>query len=150
MKGRDLLALSFRVIGLVFAVIAGVSAVATLIFVLRAEQTTGVVVDYSVVQNNISFMPGADKTGMLYYPVVAFTATDGAEYRLTGRSGRTSRRYPVGEQLPVLYSAERPAEGRLATLMGVWGTAIILGGLGAIFLVLGLAAPHGFGGSRKQ
>ncbi len=150
MKGRDLLALSFRLVGLVFAVIAAVSATVTLLFVLRAERTAGVVIDYSIVQNSISFMPGSDATGMLFYPIVAYTAADGAEYRLTGRSGRPNRRYAPGEELPVLYSANNASEGRLDTVMGVWGTAIIMGGLAAIFVVLGFAAPHGFGGSKKQ
>ena len=146
---RDLLALSFKVVGLAFAVIAAVTAIFTLSFVFRAEPATGIVIDYSRLKNSITLMPEGDETGVLYYPVVAYRAADGVEYQLTGRSGRAERRYPVGEQVPVLFLSSNPSDARLKTLMGVWGTPVILAGLALVFLVVGLAAPHGFGGSRR-
>ncbi|MFW5826089.1 MAG: DUF3592 domain-containing protein [bacterium] len=148
MKGRDLLSLSFRVIGGLFAGLGAIVAVSTLVFVARAESVTGTVVDYAVEQNSITFLQGSEPTGLLYYPVVEYSAA-GTEHRVTGRTGRTSRTWQPGEGVTVLVSPGNPQNARIDTVLGVWGSAIILGGLGALFLVLSVLAPFGFGGVRR-
>lgn len=146
MSGRNLLGLAFRLIGLVFTASAiGVGGV-TLSFVLRSDQLTGTVIEHSPVQNSISFMPGSDQTGILYYPVVRYTTPDGQERQLTGPRGRSSPRFAVGDPVPVYVLNSEPGNARLGTLMGVWGTAIILAAVALIFFLISLAAPLGFGG----
>jgi len=150
MKGRDLLSLSFRIIGLLFAGIGAVVAATTIVFVLRADAVSGTVVDYSVEQNAITFMQSGESTGILYYPIVEYPRPDGGVGSVTGRVGRTSRPYEVGSSLTVLVSRRNPDEARINTVFGVWGSAIILGGLGALFLVLSVLTPYGFGGTRAR
>lgn len=150
MKAKDLLGLSFRVIGLIFASIGAIAAVNTTVFVRRAETVLGTVIDYAVEQNSISFLQSAESTGMLYYPIVEYPASRGRTSRVTGRSGSPTRAYEPGEQIPVLVSTSNPERARINTVLGVWGTAIILGGLGAIFLLLSVLAPLGFGGSKQR
>jgi hypothetical protein len=150
MRGKDLLSLSFRVIGLLFAAIGAAVAIWTGMFVGRAEAVPGTVIDYAVEQNAISFMRAAEPTGMLYYPVVRYATTAGETRTLTGRRGRTARTYEIGAEVPVLVSPGDPDDARINTVFGVWGSAIILGGLGALFLLLSVLAPFGFGGSRGQ
>lgn len=149
MTGKNLLSLAFRIVGLAFAVIAAVVAAFSLAFVLRSDHAVGVVVDYSSVQNQITVMPRSDQTGVLYYPVIAYTISGGDEHVFTGPSGRPNPQFQVGQEVSVLVSRFDAGDVRLNTLLGVWGTPIILGGLAAIFLILSLAAPIGFGGMRK-
>lgn len=149
MKGRDLLSLSFRIIGLLFASIGAIIAASTLVFVARAEPVAGTVVDYAVEQNAITFLQGGEPTGLLYYPIVEYAA-GGTEQRVTGRTGRTSRTWEPGERLTVLVAPGDPRNARINTVFGVWGSAIILGGLGALFLLLSVLAPFGFGGVRRE
>ncbi|MFW5741791.1 MAG: DUF3592 domain-containing protein [Spirochaetota bacterium] len=149
MKGRDLLSLSFRVIGALFASIGAIVAASTLVFLAGAEPVAATVVDYAVEQNSITFLQGSEPTGLLYYPIVEYPA-GGEEHRMTGRTGRTSRRWEPGEQLTVLVARGNPQKARINTVFGVWGSAIVLGGLGALFLLLSVLAPFGFGGVRRE
>ena len=150
MKGRDLLSLSFRVIGLLFAGIGAIVAVSTLFFVSRAYTAPGTVVDHEVEQNAITFLRADERTGLLYYPVVEYRSTSGEMHQVTGRMGRASPRFEEGQQLTVLVAPADPSRARLNTVFGIWGSPIILGGLGALFLLLSLLAPFGFGGSRRS
>ncbi|MEE8440900.1 MAG: DUF3592 domain-containing protein [Spirochaetia bacterium] len=149
MTGRNLLSVAFGVIGLFFAVIALVVAAYALAFVLRSDHAVGVIVDHRSVQNQITVMPRSDQTGVLYYPVIAYTPSGGAEHIFTGPSGRSKPQFQVGQEVSVLISRSDAGDARLNTLLGVWGTPIMLGGLAAIFLILGLAAPMGFGGMQR-
>ena len=149
MIGKNLLSLAFRLVGLTFAVVAAVAGAYTLAFVLRSDHAVGVVVDYSSVQNQITVMPRSDQSGILYYPVIAYTTPAGDEHVFTGPSGRPKPQFRVGQEVSVLVSRIDSGNSRLNTLLGVWGTPIILGGLAAIFFLLGLAAPMGFGGLRE-
>ena len=148
MRGKDLLSLSFRVIGFLFAGIAAIVAIYTWVFVSRAERVTGEVVDYSVEQNAITFLRSDDSTGILYYPIVEYSMAGGASYEVTGRTGRTRQTFEIGDTVGVLVAPDNPDRARLDTTFGIWGSVIVLGGLGALFLLLSVLAPFGFGGGR--
>ncbi|MFW5716123.1 MAG: DUF3592 domain-containing protein [Spirochaetota bacterium] len=148
MKRRDFLSLSFRVVGIVFVGIGAFVAVSSGVFVSRAEQVAGTVVDYAVEQNEITFLRSGEPTGILYYPVIEYSA-GGETYAVRGRSGTTDRPYDTGARVDLLVSAANPANARIDSAFGVWGSAIILGGLGGLFLLLSVLAPFGFGGTRR-
>lgn len=150
MKGRDLLSLSFRVIGLLFAGIGAIVAVSSALFLGRATRVEGSVVDYQVEQNAITFLRADGETGILYYPVVEYPTTRGGRSTVVGRTGRTSRQYAIGASVPVLVDPDDPAQARLDSTFGVWGSSIVLGGLGGLFLLISLLAPFGFGGGRRS
>ncbi len=149
MNPRDVFGLAFRVIGGVFLLLGSAAAVFTLVFVMRAVHVAGTVIDYEIEQNAIAFLATDEATGLLYYPVVEYRSPDGERLSVTGRAGRMRRVYEIGEPLGVLMSPDQPANARVDTVFGVWGSAIILGGLGALFVLISLLAPHGFGGRRR-
>jgi len=120
------------------------------VFVLGAYAATGVVTDNSTIRNQIAPMPGDAETGVLYYPVISYTLSDGEVRTFTGPRGRSEPQFAVGEDVGILVSENDPERVRLNTVLGVWGTPIVLAGLAAIFLVIGLAAPFGFGGMKRS
>lgn len=150
MTGRNLLALAFRIISLVFGVLAAVTTVYSAVFVARSYLSNGTVVGHSTIRNSISVMPESESTGVLYYPVVAYRDASGEERRFTGSRGRSAPAFEDGESVQVRVSTVRPDDARLATVLGVWGRAVVLGAIAAIFLLLGYAAPYGFGGLRRS
>ncbi len=150
MNPRDVFGLAFRVIGAAFLLLGAGAAVITLMFVIQAEIVTGTVVDYEVEQNAIAFLAADEATGLLYYPVVEYRSPGDERHTVTGRAGRMRRVYEIGEPLDVLMSSDQPANARIHTLFEVWGSVIVLGGLGVIFLLISLLAPHGFGGRRRE
>lgn len=145
MKGRDLLGISFRIIGLLFLSIAGGSAVNTSLLLSDAIRTDGVVLGYERTTNAIGMMPEGDDSGVLYYPVIGYGETP-AQYAITSSSGRAAPAYEIGALVTLVVPQDNPEGARVASLMGLWGAAIILGGLGALFLILSYLAPRGFGG----
>jgi hypothetical protein len=149
MRGRDLLSLSFRVVALVFVALAGGAAVNTWIFLANSVETVGVVTGFDTRQNAIGLMPEGNATGIISYPVVEYRS--GSEtYQLTGRSGVSVDETPPGTQVRLRVSGADPGSARIATLMGTWGSPIILAAIGVLFVLLGVLAPFGFGGAREQ
>lgn len=149
MTGRNMLGVAFRVVGIGFAAIAIVVVAFTLLFISRSESVRGMVVANKTVENEIKPMPRTAESGVLFYPVIAYSDADGISHEFTGPSGRSHPQFPVGTPVDVLVSYRDPENARLATVLGVWGTAIVLGIVALIFIILGFAAPLGFGGSHR-
>jgi len=147
--GRNLLALSFRVIGLSLAAIAIVTAVYSILFVANSYVTKGRIEGYSTIQNSISVMPDSDQTGILYYPVVTYVDANGVERQFTGPQGRARPVYETGDEVDVRVSESSSPDARMASLMGVRGSTVVLGAVALLFLLLGFVAPYGFGGLRR-
>ena len=150
MSGRDLLALAFRLIGALFLAVALGVVVQVLLFLGSSSRTDGVVVSLSTVQNAIRFTGENESTGVLYYPVVEYISGDGVLRQITGRRGTAEPRLRVGDGVGVIYRDASPAEARLDTVMGVWGSAIILAACGFLFVLISLLAPFGFGDTQQE
>lgn len=147
MNPHALFGFAFRVAGLALAGIGAALAISTVLFVSRSVRATGEVVDYDVVQNAISFLQSDEQTGMLYYPRVAFVTHVGDRVVFRARAGRPTMEQPVGTRVSVLYEPSDAGDARVDRFMNVWGATVIVGGLGVLFLILGLIVPFGFGGS---
>ncbi len=150
MSGRELFGFAFRVVGLVLTGIGAAIAINTILFVNRSAPATGEVVGHDVVQNAISLLQSDERTGMLYYPRVAFVTADGERVTFRSRAGRPIRQRDAGEQVAVRYHTADPGDARIDQFMNIWGATVIVGGLGVLFLVLALLVPYGFGGSTRN
>lgn len=148
MQGNNLLGVAFRLVGLVFGGIAIVVAVTTGVFVAQSRAVPGTIIDHAVVDNSIRFVR-EDGAGILYYPVISYFL-DGERHQFIGRRGRVDPVGDTGDEISVLVSESRPPAARVNTTIGVWGSSIILGGLSALFLLLSVLAPQGFGGSKES
>lgn len=150
MNGHALFGFAFRVAGLALAGIGTALAISTVLFVSRGVAATGEVVSHDVVQNAITFLQADDTTGMLYYPRVAFVTHEGGRVVFRSRAGHPTKEPAVGERVSVLYAPSDAHGARIDQFMNIWGSTVIVGGLGVLFLVLALLIPHGFGGSGRE
>ena len=148
MRGNNLLGVAFRLVGLAFAGIAIVVAVAAGVFVAQSRAVSGTVIEHAVIDNSIRFGT-VSGSGLLYYPVVSYQL-NGEWHEFTGRRGRARPDPDKGDEVLILVSESRPPAARMNTTMGVWGSSIILGGLAALFLLLSVLAPLGFGGTKPS
>ncbi len=144
-----MLSLAFRLIGMVFLGFALVATIGTLRFTTDAVRLDGTVVDLRVEQNAVPLMRAEEETGLIYYPIVEYEGPDGAVRQFEGRAGRQRPVYEAGDTVTVLLRLSDPAGARIDSLLGIWGSSIILGGMAVAFLLVGFLAPLGFGGSRK-
>lgn len=71
-----------------------------------------------------------------YRPVVHFSL-NGQQLEFTSSSGSNPPGYSRGEKVEVLYTPTNPQDARINSFFSVWGSAVILGGLGAVFFLIG-------------
>jgi hypothetical protein len=75
--------------------------------------------------------------GVTYSPVVRFETREGREVVFTETSSTNPPGYAVGERIQVLYHWRDPSRARVASTFRLYLLAMIFGGLGLIFLVVG-------------
>ncbi len=149
MDARRLFGYFFLFVGATLLLVGAFHAVGTLSFLADARSTEGTVVDYELVEGAGPPFVGGD-AGILYYPVVTFDTFAGQRVRFSSPAGRNARVYDIDARVSVLYDPEKSQQrSRLDTFHGLWGRTSVFAGLGGIFIVLGLLAPHGFGGGRR-
>lgn len=149
MNGRELMSLAFRLIGLIFLGFAAVALVGSLRFTSSAVGITATVVDVRTEQSTATFVPPEEGSGITYYPVIEYTGPDGIVRQFEGRAGSQRAVYTPGDSIAILVSESNPESARVNAVFSVWGRAIVTGGLGVGFLLIGLLAPLGFGGAGR-
>lgn len=70
-----------------------------------------------------------------YYPVFQFHTPDGTQHKVKGNTGSNPPAWKKGEQLQVIYPAEKPEEAVSDTFGGLWGAGVFLSAFGLIFIV---------------
>ncbi|MCS2610146.1 DUF3592 domain-containing protein [Halomonas dongshanensis] len=113
-------------------------------FLESAERTQGTVV-------RLAESRSEDST--TYRPVISFAAPNGDAIEFISSTGSNPPSYSPGEPVSVLFDTDNPYSARLESFFSLWGGAFILGGLGAVFTLFGVAAffiPVLSGGLSKR
>lgn len=128
MKVARLISWLFPALGGLLLLGAVLLAIHTRQFVARAHTVPGTVVD---------LVEKRDSDGSTYSPVVRFTTPHGREITYTESFSGYPAPYDVGEPVEVLYSAEKPDQGRIKGFMSLWLGPLVLGGIGSVFTLIG-------------
>jgi hypothetical protein len=72
-----------------------------------------------------------------YRPVVEFTAASGQRRTFAHGVSSSPPAFDVGERVTVLYDPEDPRDARIAGTFSLWFLPIVLGGMGAVFALIG-------------
>lgn len=128
---KNLLSLIFISAGLIMLVIGVVLFFRHRSLVARSRPARGVVTEIRTSRDD-----DGDET---YAPVVAFTTETGIPAKYTSSLYSRPSSYKVGDQVEILYDPDKPSraviKGRALNLL----PAFLLGGMGAIFFVVGAA-----------
>ena len=76
-------------------------------------------------------------TSYTYAPVVRFSDDRGLNQEFVNRNSSNPPSYSRGENVEVLYASENPGDAIIDDFWGRWGSVAILGGMGAIFSLVG-------------
>jgi hypothetical protein len=144
------MSLSFRVIGLIFLGFATVALIGSARFFSNALVSEGTVVGVRTEQSAAPLIPAEEGSGVTYYPIVEYVGPDGLIRQFEGRAGSQRQIYSVDETVSILVRDGNPESARINSFFNVWGRAIVTGGLGVIFLLVGFLSPLGFGGSERH
>jgi hypothetical protein len=79
-------------------------------------------------------------TSTSYYPVVEFTAQDGSSVQFEGSTGSGSPEWSIGEEIDVLYPADKPRKAAINTFEQFWLGPVGVSVFGLMLLVGGVAA----------
>lgn len=85
--------------------------------------------------------------GEYYYPQVTYRTQHGAQFTFTGNMGSNPAYYDVGDKVAVLYNPTNVYDARINGRFSLWGTALVLCIVGAVFIATALA---GFTHSRRH
>ena len=128
MKAIAIVKYLFTLVG--FAMLAGAFFVynSTSSFLKQAATAEGIVVELLVSRTSDSIS---------YRPLVEFTAQNGQVIEFAPSAGSNPARYAEGEQVEVLYQTARPSDAKINDFFSLWGVALILAGMGAVFFLVG-------------
>lgn len=132
----------FLVLGLGLLAGAGAAAWFELAFRQRAVETDGRIVQ--MLQRTSSDSSGRRSTN--WTPVFAYRLPDGREVRVTASFSSSPPCCKVGDVVRVRYDPADPMHGRMTGFMSSWLMTVILGGLGAVFALVGLVVARAMRG----
>lgn len=122
---------TIKIIGTVFSIVGvGMLIAATLMathtrgFAEGAERAEGEV---------IQLVRQRSSDSVTYAPVISFIAGNGLVYEFKSSLSSNPPAYEPGDRVAVLYNPERPLDARLDGFFSLWGGALVLGILGAVF-----------------
>lgn len=77
--------------------------------------------------------------GIQYRPVVSFRTPSGEKIVFHARTSSFPAAYRVGEEVDVLYNPDEPDKARIKSFSSIWATTWIIGFMGSVFTLSGLA-----------
>jgi len=128
MKTLKVLKYTFTLIGAAMLFGAFASYNSTSSFIERATETKGTVIDLVASRSS-------DSTS--YYPVVVFEDASGRQIKFQSGSGSNPPSFNRGERVSVLYEPAAPESARINSFFSLWGVAVIVGGMGLVFGLVG-------------
>jgi uncharacterized membrane protein len=121
-----ILAVVFLSIGLVFALVVGISTAVVAESISGDRYADGTIVDL-------------DYNGRSYSPVVEFSVPSGAPIRFTSSIGSNPPSAQVGEHVGVRYTPNNPQDAVIDQYWQIWFFPTLLGIIGTPFLLFGIA-----------
>ncbi|WP_206196659.1 DUF3592 domain-containing protein [Zooshikella ganghwensis] len=118
----------FLLIGLAMLVGAFFAYQNTQSFVAEAIKADGVVVD---------MVSSRSSDSITYRPVIEFKTKEGDLVEFTSSTGSNPPSYSRGETVDVLYQESMPGNAKINSFFSLWGLAVIVGGMGAVFFLIG-------------
>lgn len=129
MKSVAVMKWVFMVVGAGLLGLAGWLYQGTSTFIARAATAEGTVVDLA--------RSSGSKGGSTWRPVVRFETPDGEAVQFTSSMGSNPPSHQVGDRVEVLYLPDAPREAKIREYLSLWGPATIVGGIGAVFFLIG-------------
>ena len=128
-------------LGIVFSIVGGLLAligvflfIRTRIFIGKAQEVKG-----TVMQMVYSRSSSSSGSGGGYAPVYQFKTLDGQSIVIQDSLSSNPPRFQVGQEIDVLYEPGNPQKARINKWMNLYFVPVLLGGMGLIFGGVGIA-----------
>ena len=128
-------------LGIVFSLVGGLLAligvflfIRTRIFIGKAQEVKG-----TVIQMVYSRTSSSSGSGGGYAPVYQFKTLDGQNIVIQDSVSTNPPRFQVGQEIDVLYESGNPQKARINKWMNLYFAPVLLGCMGLIFGGVGIA-----------
>ena len=122
---------AFAPLGLLLLFAAAWSAWSTNAWMARCIETEGTVIEMVRYRDS-------DNTGYLFAPRVRFETAEGRTIEFENRLRTYPPAYHPREKVTVLYERDVPESAVIRGFFSLWMTAMILGFIGSVFLIVGV------------
>ena len=123
-------ALCFIGAGVILLAISGILFVRELVFLGRAETTSGIVTAYS------TYTDSEDST--LYCPVIKYTTREGENNAYTSSSCSAPADFNIGDMVQMVYDPGNPKNVQIKNIWDEYVGTIITGLIGLPFFIVGV------------
>jgi len=86
---------------------------------------------------------GGGRDDRAWFPKIRYRTQAGAEFTVQSAMGGPSGRIAVGDRVPMRYRIDQPGNAERDSVVALWGACALIGALGAIFALIGVAALTG-------
>lgn len=124
--------LAFGGMGLLFIGIAFVVWMRTREFISKAQETKGIVIRM--------LSKRGSKGGIIYAPVFQFRTIDGRTIEVEESMYSKPPQFQEGQSVDILYDPQNPEKARVKKWANLYFLPLVLGGMGAIFIVIGIVS----------
>ena len=125
-----------------FALVGG----AMLLFAGRQFARRRAFVRHSAVASGtiVGLTENREREEISYFPKVRFQTASGREVTFESGMGSSPEAGRIGDTVAVRYRPDQPEAAEIDSFMSLWGVALLSGGLGLVFLFVGLGILAGF------
>jgi hypothetical protein len=124
----------FALVGGAMLIVAGRQFARRRAFVRHSAVASGTIV--GLTENR-------EREEISYFPTVRFRTASGREVTFESEMGSSSEAGRIGDTVAVRYRPDQPEAAEIDSFMSLWGMALLSGGLGLVFLFLGLGILAG-------
>ena len=124
----------FVLVGCAMLVAAGRHFLRRRAFLKQSAIATGTIV---------GFAENREREEISFFPKVTFQAPSGVEVTFESGMGSSVNPGRVGDTVAVRYRTDQPHVAEIDGFMSLWGVPLLFGGLGAVFLFIGLGILGG-------
>lgn len=86
----------------------------------------------------VELAEGSGNKGPVYYPIIEFRVGVEAPRRFRSDVGSRPASHAVGDEVTVLWDPNDPESPQIQSFATVWGMAVLMGIMGAVFLIAGV------------
>ena len=134
MSADSTLGIVFSLVGGLLALIGMFLFIRTRIFIGKAQEAKG-----TVIQMVYSRTSSSSGSGGGYAPVYQFRTLDGQSIVIQDSLSSNPPRFQVGQEIDVLYESGNPQKARINKWMNLYFAPVLLGCMGLIFGGVGIA-----------
>jgi len=92
----------------------------------------------------VALTENREREEISYFPTVKFQTPSGREVTFQSEMGSSAQAGRIGDIVAVRYRPDQPEVAEIDSLMSLWGVPLLSGGLGAVFLFVGLGILAGW------